>query len=98
MNTRPVSARGVGVCLGSMAGFAALAAAVFNLGTSPARAESSLSGQQLYALHCARCHVERYATERTDAQWQTILLHMRVHASLPGADAKKIADYLKASN
>lgn len=61
-------------------------------------AKKSLTGAQLYALNCGRCHIERYARERTDAQWQTIVTHMRVHANLPGADAQKIIDYLQASN
>jgi hypothetical protein len=56
------------------------------------------SGADLYTIHCARCHSERYPTERTDGQWQTIVMQMRVHASLPGQDAKKIVDYLKSSN
>lgn len=57
-----------------------------------------LTGAQLYAINCARCHKERYPTERTDAQWQTIILHMRVHANLPGASARKIVNYLKNAN
>jgi hypothetical protein len=36
-----------------------------------------MSGAELYALHCNRCHPERHATERTAEQWKTILLHMR---------------------
>ena len=39
------------------------------------------TGEELYAVHCSRCHVERYPTERTDAQWGTIMLHMRTRAA-----------------
>ena len=42
----------------------------------------------MYAINCARCHPERYATEFTAAQWKTIMLHMRVRANLPAAQAK----------
>ena len=99
MNVRPCFSRRVSLCVGSFAGAAVLAtASFFELGSSPARAASSLSGQQLYAMHCARCHTERYATERTDAQWKTVMLHMQVRASLNGADAKKVTEYLQSSN
>ena len=53
------------------------------------------SGTELYAMHCNRCHPERYATERTQAQWQTILLHMRTRANLPAQQAKAILRYLQ---
>ena len=46
----------------------------------PAR---KLSGAELYSMHCNRCHPERYPTERTAAQWKTIMLHMQVRANLP---------------
>src|SRR5262249_6984760 len=54
-----------------------------------------LSGAELYAMHCNRCHPERYATERTQEQWQTILLHMRTRATLPAQQARTILKYLQ---
>lgn len=54
-----------------------------------------LSGAELYSMHCNRCHPERYPTERTAAQWKTIMLHMRVRANLPGEQARTILDYLR---
>jgi len=54
-----------------------------------------LTGAELYAIHCARCHPERYATEYTSAQWKTLMLHMRVRANLPAAQAKEILKYLQ---
>ncbi len=61
-------------------------------------ATKKLSGAELYAIHCNRCHAERYATERTDAQWKTIMLHMQTRAQLPGKDAKAILKYLQENN
>jgi hypothetical protein len=55
----------------------------------------TLSGAELYAIHCNRCHPERYAPERTAEQWQTILLHMRTRANLPVEHAKAILKYLQ---
>lgn len=54
-----------------------------------------LSGAELYSMHCNRCHPERYPTERTAAQWKTILLHMRVRANLPAEQARTILKYLQ---
>ncbi len=56
---------------------------------------TQLSGAELYSIHCNRCHPERYPTERTAAQWKTILMHMRVRANLPAAQARTILKYLQ---
>lgn len=57
--------------------------------------KKQLTGAELYAVHCNRCHAERYAAERTPAQWKTILLHMRVRANLPGDQAKEVLKFLQ---
>jgi mono/diheme cytochrome c family protein len=74
--------------------------------SKPAKAEKvkkpekkqKLTGAELYAIHCNRCHAERYPTERTDAQWKTIMMHMQTRAQLPGKDAKAILKYLQENN
>ena len=90
----------------SMAGLAA-ACLVASLAASGAAtpatptadtATGQMNGSQLYQIHCARCHVRRLPEERTDAQWQTVMLHMRMRASLPGATAREILKFLQASN
>jgi hypothetical protein len=58
-------------------------------------APRKLSGAELYSMHCNRCHPERYPTERTAAQWKTILLHMRVRANLPAEQSRTILKYLQ---
>jgi hypothetical protein len=55
----------------------------------------TLSGAELYAINCNRCHPERYAPEWTAEQWKTILLHMRTRANLPAAQARAILQFLK---
>ena len=57
--------------------------------------KKTLSGAELYSMHCNRCHSERYPNERTAAQWKTIVLHMRVRANLPARDAKAILRYMQ---
>src|ERR1700730_1435292 len=54
---------------------------------------SSLSGATLYAINCSRCHQGRYPTDFTVAHWRNIMIHMRVRANLPGAQAREIVKY-----
>ena len=64
--------------------------------TKPKKEEKKkLTGAELYAIHCNRCHPERYPTEWNPAQWKTIMLHMRVRANLPADQAKTILKYLQ---
>ena len=57
--------------------------------------KKKLTGAELYAINCNRCHSERYATEFTAAQWKSIMLEMRVRANLPADQAKAILKYLQ---
>jgi len=67
--------------------------------SKPSKTEKkTLSGAELYSMHCNRCHAERYPTERTAAQWNTILLHMRVRANLPADQARTILKYLQENS
>jgi len=61
----------------------------------PAPVRVQLTGAELYSMHCNRCHPERYPTERTAAQWKTIMLHMQIRANIPGEQAKLILKYLQ---
>ncbi len=61
----------------------------------PAAVKIQLTGAELYSMHCNRCHPERYPTERTAAQWKTIMLHMQIRANIPGEQAKLILKYLQ---
>jgi len=60
--------------------------------------KKKLTGAELYSIHCNRCHPERYPTERTAANWKTIMLHMQVRASLPGSQARLILQYLQENS
>ena len=57
--------------------------------------KKKLTGADLYAIHCGRCHPERYATEFSANQWKTIMAEMRVRANLPEEQAKAILKYLQ---
>jgi len=66
--------------------------------TKPAAVKKQLTGAELYSMHCNRCHPERYPTERTAAQWKTIMLHMQVRANLPGDQARLILQFLQENS
>lgn len=69
-----------------------------NTGKLPSRKvkiRHQLTGAELYSINCNRCHPERYPTERTAAQWKTIMLHMQVRANLPVSQARLILKYLQ---
>ena len=57
-----------------------------------------LTGAELYAINCNRCHPERSPVERNAPEWKTILIHMRVRANLPAAQANAILEYLQANS
>ena len=65
-----------------------------------ARDETStrLSGEELWSNNCQRCHNLRTPTMHTPAQWEVIMLHMRVRANLTGEDARAITDFLKSAS
>jgi hypothetical protein len=63
--------------------------------TKAAAPKAMLTGAELYSIHCNRCHPERYPTERTGAQWKTIMLHMQVRANIPVKQANLILQYLQ---
>ena len=60
--------------------------------------KTHLTGAELYSIQCNRCHQERYPTERTGAQWKTIMLHMQVRANIPVSQAKLILQYLQENS
>ena len=66
--------------------------------TNKVVAKRQLTGAELYSMNCNRCHQERYPTERTGAQWKTIMLHMQVRANIPVSQAKLILQYLQENS
>ena len=72
--------------------------AVSSKDTATKPPKHTLTGAELYSIHCNRCHPERYPTERTAAQWKTILMHMRVRANLPAEQSRTILRYLQENS
>ncbi|HEY5041476.1 MAG TPA: hypothetical protein VIK53_05680 [Verrucomicrobiae bacterium] len=66
--------------------------------TNNVAVKAHLTGAELYSINCNRCHAERYPTERTGAQWKTIMLHMQVRANIPVSQARLILQYLQENS
>ena len=76
----------------------AVAAQAGSPSTNAVVAKTQLTGAELYSIQCNRCHQERYPTERTGAQWKTIMLHMQVRANIPVSQARLILQYLQENS
>ena len=63
-----------------------------------AQAASSEGGAQLWAENCSRCHNLRPTQSYSDAQWEAIVMHMRLRANLTGVEQRKITAFLQASH
>ncbi len=54
------------------------------------------SGAELWADNCVRCHNIRSPSNYSPAQWEVIMMHMRLRANLTPEEHKKILEFLKA--
>jgi nitrate/TMAO reductase-like tetraheme cytochrome c subunit len=61
-------------------------------------ADEGPDAAKLWAQNCTRCHNQRPAKSFSDAQWDTIVHHMRIRGNITGSDARLIAEFLKGAN
>lgn len=60
--------------------------------------DSGKGGAQLWAETCVRCHFIRPADAHTDAEWEIIMMQMRMMVSLTDEQYQKILAFLKSAN
>jgi mono/diheme cytochrome c family protein len=65
-------------------------------GTTTQAKIEPLSGAELWAINCSRCHMARSPGEFMAAQWPNVMMHMRVRANLPAAQAREILKFLQS--
>lgn len=53
-------------------------------------------GSRLWPQTCGTCHRARPGGEHSPAEWDTVMMHMRVVANLPDSHARAILAFLKA--
>ena len=56
------------------------------------------SGAELWANNCVRCHNIRSPSNYSPAQWEVVMMHMRVRANLTPEEHKKILEFLKSGS
>ncbi len=69
----------------------------YNNSTAAPQQQPAL-GAELWANNCQRCHNFRDPTSLSDAQWDVVLMHMRIRANLTAEEHRGILEYLKSSN
>jgi len=68
------------------------------IGYAEDKNETELSGSDLWAQNCGRCHNFRGPQEFNDSQWNIIVNHMRVIGGIPGNQARAIIKFLQEAN
>lgn len=53
---------------------------------------------RVWAENCGRCHFLRPPNEFSYDQWEVIVQHMRLRATLPASETRAILEFLKAAN
>lgn len=72
--------------------------AVTAIGYAEESDNGELSGSDLWAQNCGRCHNFRGPQEFNDAQWAIVVSHMRVIGGIPAAQARAITKFLQEAN
>lgn len=57
-----------------------------------------LSGPQLWADHCSRCHNMPDPKTYDDSKWETVSMHMKLRANISNAEVSAIKDFLQSAN
>jgi hypothetical protein len=55
-------------------------------------------GAELWGRNCGHCHNIRSPSSYSDAQWEVVMLHMRVRGNLTPDEHKKILAFLKSAH
>ena len=56
------------------------------------------AGALLWSQNCMRCHNLRNPNEKSDREWDVIMLHMRVRANLTAKEHRLILAFLQSAN
>ncbi len=92
-----ISPLNIRLALGALAATFTLNAALAG-GDGKRTVDDGPDAAKLWAQNCTRCHNQRPAKSFSDAQWDTIVHHMRVRGNITGGDARLIAEFLKGAN
>ena len=66
--------------------------------TTQRKVAEQKSGAELWGENCVRCHNIPTPVNFSDAEWETIGLHMKERANMTHEQIQKIVEFLKSSN
>ena len=72
--------------------------AIANSALAKERATTEPNGSKLWAQNCIRCHNSRPPTTYSDAQWEVVMMHMRIRANLTATEHKAIYEFIKSAH
>jgi len=78
--------------------FAGIGTTIIINGCATSQAVAAKSGAQLWGENCLRCHNAPAPADYSDAQWETIGMHMKLRANLTDDETKKIVAFFKSAN
>ena len=82
----------------SIALVAGIGAAILIIGCVTSKTVTAKNGMQLWGENCIRCHNAPSSGDYSNAQWETIGMHMKLRAELTDDEINKIATFLKSTN
>lgn len=57
-----------------------------------------LDGAKVFRDNCVKCHSERSPMEKTDAEWDVTITHMRTVAGMTADESRAVLKFLKDNN
>jgi len=82
----------------SIALVAGIGATSLIIGCVTSKTVAAKSGMQLWGENCIRCHNAPSSGDYSNAQWETIGMHMKLRANLTDVETNKIVEFLKSTN
>lgn len=68
-------------------------------GCAATEAVTAKSGAQIWGENCLRCHNSPDPVDYSDAQWETVGMHMKQRVnSLTDAEINKVVEFLQSAN
>jgi cytochrome c1 len=77
---------------------AVMGAATLIIGCATSKTVTDKTGMQLWGENCIRCHNAPSPGDYSNAQWETIGMHMKLRANLTDVETNKIVEFLKSAN
>lgn len=97
----PVMVVAVGLTLASCStpkNSAANGSSTVHANATPPKPSAMAGGADLWAQNCVHCHNVRSPSSYSDAQWEVVMLHMRVRANLTAEEHRRILAFLKSAH